>query len=79
MDGEIYISRPSTNQLLVVFKTWRGKGLNMEGYFYATKPLSAAEINTDYYGHSVVAVGPMDLVLEKKLDANWYRVSHKLD
>ena len=77
--GEIYVSRPSTNQLLVVFKTWRGKGFNMEGYLYAAKPLSAAEITKDYYGHSVVVIGPMEFVLEKQLDPNWYRVSYKLD
>ena len=29
VDGEIYVSRPSNNQLLVVFKTWSGKGNNM--------------------------------------------------
>ena len=77
--GEIYVSRASTNQLLVVFKTWRGKDFNMEGYLYAAKPLSAAEITKDYYGHSVVVIGPIDLVLEKQLDPNWYRVSYKLD
>jgi hypothetical protein len=79
VDGEIYVSRPSTNQLLVVFNTWRGKGSNMEGYLYAAKPLSTAEISKDYYGHSVVVIGPMELVLEKQLEPSWYRVSYKLD
>ncbi|MGD0262748.1 MAG: hypothetical protein ABSD29_23525 [Verrucomicrobiota bacterium] len=77
--GEIYVSRPSTNQLLVVFKTWRGKGFNMEGFLYAAQPLSGAEITKDYYGHSVIVIGPMELVLEKQLDLNWYRVSYELD
>lgn len=77
--GEIYVFRPSTNQLIVVFKTWIGKSFNMEGFLYAAKPLSASEITKDYYGHSVVAIGPMELVLEKRLDPNWYRVGYKLD
>ena len=51
----------------------------MEGFLYAAKPLSGTEITKDYYGHSVVVIGPMELVLEKQLGPNWYRVSHKLD
>jgi len=50
----------------------------MEGFLYAAKPLSS-EAKKDYYGHDVVNVGPMELVLEKQLDSNWYRVSYKLD
>jgi hypothetical protein len=79
VDGEVYVSRPSAAQLIIVFKTWKGKGFNMVGFLYAAKPLSGAEITKDYYGHSVVVIGPMELVLEKQLDPNWYRVSHKLD
>ena len=79
LDGLIYVSKPTTNQLIVVFKTWQGKGFNMEGFLYAAKPLSGAGVSKDYYGHSVVIIGPMELVLERQLDPNWYRVSYKLD
>jgi hypothetical protein len=79
VDGEVYVLRSSPGQLVVVFKTWRGKGFNMEGYLYAAKPLTTTEITKDYYARPVLLLGPMELVLEKQLETNWYRVSHKLD
>ena len=79
LGGEIYVYRPSTNQILVVFKTWRGKGRNMEGYLYAARPISATELSKDYYGDSVVVIDHLELVLGKQPDPNWYRVSYKLD
>src|ERR1041384_7704183 len=30
-DGNVYVFRPATNQLIVIFKTWTGKGFNLEG------------------------------------------------
>jgi hypothetical protein len=79
VDGEIYVSRPSTNQILVVFKTWRGKGRNMEGLLYASPTLPKQLLNRDTYGHSVVLVGGAELVVEKEMERNWYKVSYRLD
>jgi hypothetical protein len=71
IDGEIYIFRLSSPQLLVVFKTWQGKGFNMEGWLYATVPLGPHDIAKDAYGRSVITLGPMDLALEKQVNTNW--------
>lgn len=79
VDGEIYVSRFSTNQIIVVFKTWRGKGNNMEGFLYAVPHVAKAAAKKDYYGKSVISIGPVELALEKQLDANWHKVSYKLD
>lgn len=80
IDGELFISRPSTNeQLIVVFKTWQGKGNNMEGFLYAAMPLTNNEIKKDYYGQPVVSVNSIDLTLEKKLETGWYKISYRLD
>jgi len=78
-DGEIYIFRPSGGQLLVVFKTWRGKGYNLEGFLYVGHSLGTDDINKDAYGKQIITLGPIDLTLEKQLNPNWYRVSYKLD
>jgi hypothetical protein len=78
VDGEVYVLYPSPAQLLIVFKTWRGKGYNMQGFLYARTPLES-EIERDYYGNSVVIIGPLELTLEDKLEPSWYRVSHRLD
>jgi hypothetical protein len=78
-DGQIYIFRPSPSQLLVVFKTWQGKGFNMEGWLYAAVPFGPHDTSKDAYGKSVVTLGPMDFALEKPVNTNWYHVSYKLD
>jgi hypothetical protein len=78
-NGEIYIFRPSRNQLLVVFSTWRGKGFNIEGYLYTAVPLEPQDTSKDGYGKKVITLGPMDLALDEQLNTNWYRVSYKLD
>lgn len=79
VDGEVYVSQLSTNQIVVVFKTWRGKGNNMEGFLYANPPLGKSSTQTDYYGKQVIRVGPVELTLDKQIDANWHKVSYKLD
>lgn len=77
--GNIYVSRPSGPQLIVVFKTWRGKGHNMEGFLFAAQPLGDSETRTNYYGQEVISIGPVELTLEKRLDTRWHKVSYKLD
>lgn len=79
VDGEIYVSHPSTNQIVVVFKMWRGKGNNMEGFLYANPPLGKSATQTDYYGKQTISVGPVELTLDKQIDPNWHKVSYKLD
>lgn len=79
VDGEIYVSQPSTNQIVVVFKTWRGKGNNMEGFLYANPPLGKSATQADYYGKQAISVGPVELTLGKQIDPNWHKVSYKLD
>jgi hypothetical protein len=79
VDGEVYIFRPFHDQLLVVFKTWRGKGFNMEGYLYAAAPLRPQDTTNDVYGNKIIALGPIDLVLEKQIETNWYQVNYDLD
>jgi hypothetical protein len=79
VDGEIYLFQPYTNQMVVVFKTWRGKGHNMEGFLYANPPLGESSTQTDYYGKQVISAGPIQLTLDKQIDAHWHKVSYKLD
>lgn len=68
--GEIYVSRPGGGQLIVVFKTWRGKGFNMEGFLYAAKPIQTTD---------TVRIGPIKLSIERQMNQHWYRVSYRLD
>lgn len=77
--GEVYAASPRSGLWLVAFKTWQGKAYNMEGVLFCSQPLTPADIQKDYYGDSVIQVGPAPLVLEKQIDANWYEVSYRLD
>jgi hypothetical protein len=79
MNGEIYVLRPNAGHQVVIFKTWIGKGFNMEGFLYTSRRFTNSEIRKDYYGNSVFAVGPSEITLEKELDPNWYKVSRHLD
>ncbi len=79
VDGEILVSQPSTNEIVVVFKTWCGKGENMEGFLYANPPLGESATQSDYYGKPVISVGPVEVTLDKEIDPNWHKVSYKLD
>jgi hypothetical protein len=79
VNGEIYIFRTSPSQLFIIFSTWRGKGFNMEGFLYAAAPLTPPDIGKNSYGRKVVFLGPMELSLDQRLNANWYRVSYNLD
>ena len=79
IDGEAVVSTAYTNNFIAVFKTWRGKGSNMEGYLYTSRPLGKSEIHTNYYGDPVLDVNSVDLVLGKQVQSNWYAVSFRLD
>lgn len=79
LGGEIYTSRAENGQLRVAFKTWQGKGRNMIGFLFVSRPLVGDEIQSDYYGNRVVKVGPIEVSLGKKIGANWYSASYQLD
>jgi hypothetical protein len=77
--GEVYVSFLPNGQLLVAFKTWTGKGCNMEGILYCSQPLIPGTMVKDYYGNNTVEVGPVDLTIDGQIDRNWYWVSYRLD
>lgn len=79
VDGEVYVYHSSAGKLVVVFKTWRGKGFNVEGFLYTTEPFGSTDITSNSYGHSIFIMNPIELTLEKKINSNWYRVSYRLD
>jgi hypothetical protein len=77
--GEVYASLLPNGQLFVAFKTWTGKGYNMEGLLYCSQPLTPGNMVKDYYGNNTVQVGPVDLTIEQQINSNWYQVSYRLD
>ena len=93
VDGKVYVSKSTSGSLLILFRTWRGKGSNLQGYLYCSAPLSAADTQKDYYGRTVIDLnGPVihgppgttpisrfECVLDKAIASNWYLVHYDLD
>jgi hypothetical protein len=77
--GAIYLARSETTNLIVVFPTWRGKGKNVEGHLYSSAGLPNSMLNTNYYGQPAIRVNGLDLTLDERIEANWYKVSYRLD
>ncbi len=66
-DGHIYISNDEPFGLRIAFKMQAGAGHSMAGFLYCESPLPA--------GSRKVRVGPVELMLRRKLDSHWYEAS----
>lgn len=90
-DGRAYVTRKSGKLVLLHFCTWRGKGSNLKGYLYCSRPLSATELHKDFYSQkkdaiqvngrrlSPTSVGEVGVWLERKINDQWYSVASDLD
>ncbi len=87
VDGRAYVTRRPAGKILVLFVAWQGKSANMRGYLYSSHPLTSRDLLKDYYSRdNIVVASPcvgtvinVDLVVEKWLYPNWYRVYHDLE
>jgi hypothetical protein len=86
-DGRVYVTHKGNGLRLFLFPTWQGKGGNVRGYLFCSRPLTKSEekqgaIDLAYLArpspnpHMDPPVGAM---LERKVSANWYYVSGSLD
>jgi hypothetical protein len=93
-DGKVYVTHKSGNLGLLLFTTWRGKGSNLKGYLFCTRPLKATEIQKDFYTHKADAiqvkgprpvtpaptpVGEVEVWLERRINDQWYSAAYGLD
>ena len=81
---EIFITRRSDGSLLALFPTYRNKGTDIGGLLYTSRPLrdadtypQAAGLNIDK--RRIDVGGQRKLNIDKRIDANWYRVSYGLE
>jgi hypothetical protein len=93
-DGRVYVTRKRGDLDLIFFPTWRGKGSNLRGYLFCSRPLNTAELHKDFYSHKTDAirvngprpvipaptpVGEVEVWLERKISDQWYSVAYGLD
>lgn len=67
----------------VVFPTYHGEGAELSGLLYTSRPLreddTRLRLSAVHFDQHVIQVGSYpSLLLDKKLNDNWYRVSYKL-
>jgi hypothetical protein len=88
--GEVYVTRAPSGAVLILFVTWQGKGTDIRGYLYASKPLGPDDTTTDVAGRQRIRLlGPMppgesdteavlptpiDRQITEKISENWYAV-----
>jgi hypothetical protein len=90
--GTIYVTRKG-NLLMVLFPVWNGKGSNLRGYLYTSRPLNSADTHKGEYlgvddavdvhvpgqeGSSYPTV-LTEVLLKKKMSGTIYYVSRSLD
>jgi hypothetical protein len=81
-DGGVYVTRKRNGQILILFPTWQGKGGNVRGYLFCSRPLTKTEENGDALELTYLArlsPEPEGVMLQRKVSANWYYVSYGLD
>jgi hypothetical protein len=80
-----YVTRKADGSMLVLFRTWQGKGSNLRGYLFTNGP--PIEIGTEIGVITFsplgpdggVPVGTAEVTVDKALRSECYQVSRSLD
>lgn len=89
IDGRVYATRRPGGLLLILFPLWRGKGSNLRGYLFTSRPLTGADTYLDASNSEAVdlryRVAPtigndaLAVQIQKTDTPNWYRASYGWD
>jgi hypothetical protein len=83
--GKVYVTRDRDGTRRMLFPTWEGKGGNVRGYVYSSRPITTDTIGLRYFAfltrsgpyHS--APSPNTVNVDRKITANWYHVHYDMD
>jgi hypothetical protein len=78
---EIFLAHHSDRSFLALFPTYYGRGTSLVGLMYTSRPLQDEDTYTRPIAPTLRLVdigGWSRLVIDKRLDDHWYRVSHSL-
>jgi hypothetical protein len=78
-----YFTRRSDGSFVVMFPTYYGEGVEVEGLLYTSRPLQDQDlhyrVSVIHFNQQVIAAGTYtDLLLEKRINPSWYHVSCKM-
>lgn len=81
--NEIFIEKTLDGSLFVLFPTWYGRGSDLEGLLYCSRPLAPSDSYSIDWGpggiHQHMDVGGCNMLSIDALKPNWYKVSRRLD
>jgi hypothetical protein len=81
--NDAYITYREDGTFIVMFPTYYGKGSEITGLLYTSRPLTDedthARISAIHFDQKLVAAGSYaNLLLDKRINANWYQVSYRM-
>lgn len=81
--GVAYVTKKPSGEILILFPFWRGKGRNLMGYLYSSVPLTKDHMPQAGGSGYITVNGPLRrserVLVERKINPNWYYVKRSLD
>lgn len=82
--NQIDITRRPDGSLLVLIPTYRTRGNNLGGFMYTSRPLRDSDVYTRARGLNFarprINIGEVHkLIIDKRINEHWYRVSYGLE
>lgn len=65
------VCRSENGEVAAVFRRWIGKGRNFRGHLFLPVDKVLDLVAPDYYGRPMATVGPMKVIIDRRLDRNW--------
>ena len=81
--NDAYISYGDDGNFIVMFPTFYGKGSEVAGVLYTSRPLTEsdthARVSAIHFDQKLIQAGSYaNLLLDERINQNWYRVSYRL-
>ena len=67
----VFVARKNGKIAAVVFRRWIGKGGNFRGHIFLPVDAVLDLVVPDYNGRPSATVGPMKVIIGRRLDRNW--------
>jgi hypothetical protein len=75
---KVYAERRADGRLFVLFVTWRGRGADVNGYLYCSRPLRPADFCVGPGGHEQLNACGIDDLGPVHIRGPWYYICRRL-
>lgn len=81
--GRVYTGTTPTGSSVILFPTWHGRGIDVDGYIHSSAPLVAADYDSINWGAGGnvqhLDVGSIDMISVSPVRGSWYWGTRRLD